>query len=157
MRPILTLALKAIKLLLRDKAGLFWIIGFPLLMALLFGAIFGGSGGGSVSSVEIAIVDEDNTDYSQQFIEKLSASEMLAVTTTTSDSAIAFVRKGKKTAFIKIKNGFADAQNSFNNNDSYIELGVDPSKRFTSELINGMRSEERRVGKECRSRWSPYH
>ena len=22
---------------------------------------------------------------------------------------------------------------------------------------NGERSEERRVGKECRSRWSPYH
>ena len=24
-------------------------------------------------------------------------------------------------------------------------------------ISNGMRSEERRVGKECRSRWSPYH
>ena len=24
-------------------------------------------------------------------------------------------------------------------------------------LIEKMRSEERRVGKECRSRWSPYH
>ena len=24
-------------------------------------------------------------------------------------------------------------------------------------LICGIRSEERRVGKECRSRWSPYH
>ena len=24
-------------------------------------------------------------------------------------------------------------------------------------LLCGMRSEERRVGKECRSRWSPYH
>ena len=23
--------------------------------------------------------------------------------------------------------------------------------------VNGIRSEERRVGKECRSRWSPYH
>ena len=23
--------------------------------------------------------------------------------------------------------------------------------------LNGLRSEERRVGKECRSRWSPYH
>src|SRR5256884_9826978 len=23
--------------------------------------------------------------------------------------------------------------------------------------LSGMRSEERRVGKECRSRWSPYH
>ena len=25
------------------------------------------------------------------------------------------------------------------------------------ELGNVLRSEERRVGKECRSRWSPYH
>src|ERR1039458_3235810 len=24
-------------------------------------------------------------------------------------------------------------------------------------LVESMRSEERRVGKECRSRWSPYH
>ena len=24
-------------------------------------------------------------------------------------------------------------------------------------VINNARSEERRVGKECRSRWSPYH
>src|SRR3712207_9344104 len=24
-------------------------------------------------------------------------------------------------------------------------------------MLPGMRSEERRVGKECRSRWSPYH
>ena len=29
-----------------------------------------------------------------------------------------------------------------------------PSKR---KLIIPVRSEERRVGKECRSRWSPYH
>ena len=25
------------------------------------------------------------------------------------------------------------------------------------DLISLIRSEERRVGKECRSRWSPYH
>ena len=25
------------------------------------------------------------------------------------------------------------------------------------DLMNDLRSEERRVGKECRSRWSPYH
>src|SRR2546426_7436289 len=30
----------------------------------------------------------------------------------------------------------------------------DESKRFAEALT---RSEERRVGKECRSRWSPYH
>src|SRR5260370_39490697 len=27
----------------------------------------------------------------------------------------------------------------------------------TDERIRQLRSEERRVGKECRSRWSPYH
>ena len=26
-----------------------------------------------------------------------------------------------------------------------------------SRIFCGLRSEERRVGKECRSRWSPYH
>ncbi len=26
-----------------------------------------------------------------------------------------------------------------------------------TENLSGNRSEERRVGKECRSRWSPYH
>ena len=33
-------------------------------------------------------------------------------------------------------------------------------KEFTQNTINKvleLRSEERRVGKECRSRWSPYH
>src|SRR3712207_7148702 len=34
-----------------------------------------------------------------------------------------------------------------------------PDLRITVEdlLAEGDRSEERRVGKECRSRWSPYH
>jgi len=32
------------------------------------------------------------------------------------------------------------------------------AKNFPDHFaLNYMRSEERRVGKECRSRWSPYH
>ena len=42
-----------------------------------------------------------------------------------------------------------------------IRLLVRPGDRvLLDELCNGSlhrRSEERRVGKECRSRWSPYH
>ena len=34
--------------------------------------------------------------------------------------------------------------------------GMTVHTRFPPEP-NGYRSEERRVGKECRSRWSPYH
>ena len=35
-----------------------------------------------------------------------------------------------------------------------------PIENFAAELagkVRAIRSEERRVGKECRSRWSPYH
>src|SRR5687767_9452443 len=32
-----------------------------------------------------------------------------------------------------------------------------PAKLREQNLVQRLRSEERRVGKECRSRWSPYH
>ena len=32
-----------------------------------------------------------------------------------------------------------------------------PATQWVEALPLGNRSEERRVGKECRSRWSPYH
>src|SRR5260221_3682221 len=32
-----------------------------------------------------------------------------------------------------------------------------PLNRHPTDSWHGSRSEERRVGKECRSRWSPYH
>ena len=45
-----------------------------------------------------------------------------------------------------------------------VEIGNLPEKEFRimivkmiQDLGKRMRSEERRVGKECRSRWSPYH
>ena len=36
-------------------------------------------------------------------------------------------------------------------------LECDPTPFRRATYINQARSEERRVGKECRSRWSPYH
>ena len=45
---------------------------------------------------------------------------------------------------------------------SYNKIGLsrsgrDPRRRHLLYGIHNHRSEERRVGKECRSRWSPYH
>src|SRR3712207_4917299 len=40
----------------------------------------------------------------------------------------------------------------------YGATAINPYLAFeTLEQLAGSRSEERRVGKECRSRWSPYH
>src|SRR3712207_2060963 len=43
---------------------------------------------------------------------------------------------------------YAEAQNSAVEPVAVVLLG---------DFVGGVRSEERRVGKECRSRWSPYH
>src|SRR3989449_11211189 len=37
------------------------------------------------------------------------------------------------------------------------EVGIARPPQHPREHATGIRSEERRVGKECRSRWSPYH
>src|SRR2546425_2490212 len=38
-----------------------------------------------------------------------------------------------------------------------VEGGVGGRPRRREQVARAPRSEERRVGKECRSRWSPYH
>ena len=51
-------------------------------------------------------------------------------------------------------------KDAFENNLKHLDLKI-PLDKFT--CVTGCsgcgksRSEERRVGKECRSRWSPYH
>src|SRR5256884_9560847 len=43
--------------------------------------------------------------------------------------------------------------------DSVRKMTQGELRRLSARVANGLdeRSEERRVGKECRSRWSPYH
>ena len=43
------------------------------------------------------------------------------------------------------------------NKVSAAERALTGRKPGVKDIPAGMRSEERRVGKECRSRWSPYH
>src|SRR2546430_5089724 len=45
---------------------------------------------------------------------------------------------------------------NFLQND-YDYVLVDTSNTIEDHTVAALRSEERRVGKECRSRWSPYH
>ena len=53
--------------------------------------------------------------------------------------------------------GVADGGQQFAADGVGTDLGVAAARHGTAELVGVLRSEERRVGKECRSRWSPYH
>ena len=69
--------------------------------------------------------------------------------TETPDGAIFVLRTDKVTpSAIKPQGGMFTA--------SGLQEMPEPRALSTQEVAKG-RSEERRVGKECRSRWSPYH
>ena len=42
-------------------------------------------------------------------------------------------------------------------NIAAVDISADEAGVAAERLLGTGRSEERRVGKECRSRWSPYH
>lgn len=141
MSTVVTLALKDIKLLLRDKAALFWVMLFPLLMALFFGSIFGGFSSGGSRGISVYVVDEDQTDASAAFVKSLEDSDALRVTQTTADTARSQVRLGKKTAYILLRKGFSDQQNPFaaaRSDSAAIEVGIDPARQAEAGMLKGL-------------------
>ncbi len=137
MGKIITLALKDLRLLFRDKSGAFFVFFFPLIFAVFFGVIF--SGGGGTGSIPIALVDEDSTRQSIDFARKLTDAEGLEVIQTDRQEAELLVKRGKKAAYIILKNGFGEAvKNPFLGENNVIEIGVDPSRKAEAAMLEGM-------------------
>jgi len=66
LRPVLALAGKDLRLLVRNRAALFFSLGWPVLMAMFFGLIFGG--GGERGRIQVGAVDEDGSPASAALI-----------------------------------------------------------------------------------------
>jgi len=128
---------KDMLLLLRDKAALFFTVGFPLLMAVFFGTVF--SGGSSGSGISLAIADQDNSAESRAYIETLNQSAALRVKLLDEELAREKVRKGKISAMIVIPEGFGKARESlFDGVTPQIELGIDPGRKAAAGMLEGL-------------------
>jgi ABC-2 type transport system permease protein len=138
MAALLTLALKDLRLLLRDRAGLFWVLFFPLLMAIFFGSIMGGGDDDGANTLPIAVVDEDGTDASRAFADRLAKSEALRVEPLTRAEAIDAVRKGRLVAYVALAKGFGEAGGLPFGADQPIEVGIDPSRRAEKGYLEGI-------------------
>src|ERR1043165_4907723 len=73
----------------------------------------------------------------------------VAKTTTTLNLGVALAEQGKKVLAIDL-----DPQGNLTMSQGWNPDEID---RSMFAVLVHKRSEERRVGKECRSRWSPYH
>lgn len=141
MNTIFTLAGKDLRLLFRDPTGAFFVVGFPLLMAVMFGYIFAGAGGGGTrSKMPIALVDLDRSEASREFVKGLAGSEQIVVTPMESEEAARdAVRRRTQTAMVVLRPGFGLAQDRpFWGDPAEIEIGVDPSRAAESGLLQGL-------------------
>ena len=139
MRDIVALAIKDLRLLARDKAAFFFAVGFPLVYAILFGMIFGGDGASEDQAISIAIVDEDHSPRSQEFVDLLVQAPELSVHELGRDEARQKVRQGKISAWIRLEKGFgSDERQIFSGQAPVLELGIDPSRPAEAGVLEGL-------------------
>jgi ABC-2 type transport system permease protein len=144
MRPVLTLTLKDLFLLRRNKVALFWVIVFPMAFGLIYGAIIAGDAGRR-AKMGVALVDEDRSPASKALSAKLAQHESIRLVTSLahgqtfdSESAAQQVRRGDLTAYLILRPGFGESLRSFGQGGKKIELGIDPSHRAEAGFLQGI-------------------
>ncbi len=138
MKKVFFLAIKDIRVLMSDKGNIFWVLGFPLIFAFFFGAIYSDAGEGP-SGMKIAVVDEEKSSFSTSYISKLEESEALKVTRLDRDQALEQVRKSKVTAAVILKEGLGNGFEAiFNRDEPKMEIAADPSRKMESGYLQGL-------------------
>ena len=139
------------------------------LLALVVGVFFG----------RFLARNQLSDDISQLKSEKLVLEEKLSSQQSSFEAQLKLVQDAKQSLSQEFENLanriFDDKQSKFSEQSKQaLETSLSPLRRDLGDFrkqvstaydkenadrnrLAGQRSEERRVGKECRSRWSPYH
>lgn len=139
MRVILTIAAKDLRLLLRDRTNAFFVIVFPLAIAIFFGSIFGGSS----RSIPVAVVLESAGPAATDFANALEKDSTLSVRILPSrEEADASVRLGRVAACVIIPKTFdADLEKAMAGSRAIVEVHCDPARQAESGLVVGKLNE----------------
>jgi len=138
MRPILALAIKDLRLLLRDRAGVFFTFFFPLIIAVFFGVIFSGSTRED-PTMSLLLVDQDASRASRAFVRRLEQAEHFRIVERSEvEEARELVRRGSVPAVVILPPDFgADLSSPFASGGAEARLLVDPSRTAEAAMIRG--------------------
>lgn len=97
----------------RSPSAIFWTLAFPVILMLLFGAIYSGGGGGKYN---LYVQDFDDSVYSAAFIEGMNQTGLVnIVMVNTSSDAAQVISDNGLTSFLIIPAGF---ENNLTANES---------------------------------------
>jgi ABC-2 type transport system permease protein len=138
MTKLLALAFKDLRVLMANKGNVFWVFGFPALFALLFGAVYSGTGNGP-SGMKLAVVDEDHSELSESYVSHLESEEALKVVRLAGEKALEGVRKGQFAAAVVIRPGFGNGFGAmFDANDPKLQIASDPGRKMEAAYLEGL-------------------
>ena len=133
---ILELASRNLKENYRDPLALGFLLGFPLVFMIFFVLIFSGGD----SNYPVGVIDDDNTQLSQAFVnEVLPEIEVLEIITYEDDAkAMKDLEYGELSAYVVLPPGFGE-QVSLNwqgeESDIVLNITYDESDIMTSEQL----------------------
>ncbi len=138
MSPILAIALKDLRTFTRQRASLFFTFVWPLIVAVLFGVLFGGSNR-PTPRLPIMVVDEDGTEASKGFAQRLLTRDTFDATAGTRPEALEAVRRGTRAAAVILKPGFGEASGRlFFGDPPEVEVFIDPSRQAEKGMLEGL-------------------
>ena len=142
MAAVLAIALKDLTLLFRVKAAWFFTLCWPLIVAVIFGSLFGGGPSGP-TRMFIAITDEDRSPASTHFVDALAKRDGFDVLRTSATEATDLVRRGRRVGAIRIPKGFGEASGRlFFGDPPKVELLIDPSRQAETAMLQGFLLEQ---------------
>jgi len=135
-QPLVILC-KDLRLLSRDRGALFFTIIFPIIIAVLFGMVFGGMS--KPGPLDVVVVVAEDGPLARAFAAAITTDSALKVQSAlTKDEAITIVRRGKAAAAIILPDGFdARAETLFTGGAMPVELIGDPSRAAELGLLEG--------------------
>ncbi len=131
MNTILFLAMKDLRLLLRDRVALFWVLGFPLLFALFLGAVVRAGLAGDQAPLLIPIVDRAQTPASEEFARRLAESPRIEILPLGLSEAKDAVRRSEAVAYVTLEGSELPLR---------VELGVDPTREVVGAFVQSQLS-----------------
>jgi ABC-2 type transport system permease protein len=134
---VLALAVKDLKLLVRNRGAFFFTFIWPLVTAVFFGAVM--SGGDRPARIRIAVVDEDGTPAASAFVEALRERQGLDIVQTSRDEALDLVRRGRRTAMAALPRGFGESlDRMFYGSPPTIDVWIDPARSAEASILEGL-------------------
>ncbi|MGZ4864676.1 MAG: ABC transporter permease [Halobacteriota archaeon] len=115
----------SLKMLFRGGGSLFWMLAFPVILMLVFGAIYSNN-----IQYELAIQNRDESNTSIAFIQAINSTNAFKVhTVKPSEDADAYIKSNQISSMLIIPKGFGEQvqQNVAANTEPSTALRVDPT------------------------------